>query len=279
MFPVLLDFGTHDLPLLGPTHLFLPTYGVLFALAAVLAWWWFLRRGRSLGLPEDPLFNLGFYTLLAGILGAKALLVVVDWRSYLQHPADVLGTLRSAGVLVGGVIAGASVFVFYARRHGLPVALLTDAIAAPLAAAQALGRLGCHAAGCCWGVETVHPWLWVKFTDPVARAQTGVRLEVPLVPTQLIQMAHDLLLAGLLTWLWRRRPQPPGTVAWTYVLLYSIGRGVIEFWRGDAARGLYFAGRVSTSQIFSVLGIALAAAMLLRGRRLLRGPAAREVAS
>ena len=48
MFPTLIDFGTHDLPLLGETHLFLPTYGLLFASGTVLAWWWFTVRARGL---------------------------------------------------------------------------------------------------------------------------------------------------------------------------------------------------------------------------------------
>ena len=152
MYPILIDFGTYRLPFLGETHLFVPSYGLLFAVGTLLAWVWFMRRGRALGVPEEPLFNLTFYTLLGGILGAKLTLVLVDLRSYLEHPADLWGTLRSAGVLIGGVIAGAAVFVLYARRQGLPLFRLGDAIAAPLAMAQGVGRLGCFAAGCCWGV-------------------------------------------------------------------------------------------------------------------------------
>jgi len=278
MFPTLIDFGTYDLPLLGETHLFLPTYGVLFAGGAVLAWWWLMRRGRSLGIADEPLFNLCFYTLLAGIFGAKVLLVILDWRTYLAHPQELLGTLRSAGVLVGGVIGGAAAFVFYARRQGLPVLRLCDAIAAPLALAQAIGRLGCFSAGCCWGVESHARWA-ITFTDPVARSQTGVPLNTPLVPTQAIQVVHDLALAGLLAWLWRRRIQPAGTVLWIYVLVYSVGRGIIEFWRGDAARGLYFGGQVSTTQLFSIAGALFALVMLVRGRWRSSRLAGEEVAS
>jgi len=267
MYPTLIDLGTHDLPLLGPTHLFLPTYGALFATATVLAWWWFLRRGRRLGLPEDRLFDLSFYSLLAGILGAKLALVVVDWRSYLAHPGELWGTLRTAGVLMGGVIAGAVMFVAYARRHRLPLFRLGDAVAAPLALAQGLGRLGCLSAGCCWGVRaSEHARFAVTFTDPAAHDQTGVPLHVPLVPTQLYQASADLLLAGLLTWLWRRRVEPPGTVFWTYMLVYGVLRGVIEFWRGDAQRGLYFGDRFSTSQLLALAAVLFAVAMLLRGR-------------
>lgn len=268
MLPTLLDLGTHDLPLLGRTHLFLPTYGILFALSVLIAWGWFSRRARGLGIGEEHLFNLCFYTLLGGILGAKLLLVLVDWRYYLSHPVAVLGTLRSAGVLLGGVIGGSLAFFLYGRRHDLPLGRLADAIAAPLALAQAIGRLGCYSAGCCWGVPAhANNPLATVFTNPLAGQQTRVPLNIPLVPTQLIQFVHDLVLSLVLAWLWRRKLDPPGTVIWIYTLLYSLGRGIIEFWRGDTERGLFFGDLLSTSQLFSLAGIALATFMLLRGRR------------
>jgi phosphatidylglycerol:prolipoprotein diacylglycerol transferase len=268
VFPILIDLGTHDLPVLGETHLFLPTYGVLFAIAVLIAWWWYIRRARTLDLAEDLLFNQIFYALLAGIIGAKLALILVDWRSYLAHPGEILGTLRSAGVLMGGVIAGALVFTWYARRHDMPLHRLGDAIAAPLVLAQGIGRLGCLSAGCCWGrpLDADHP-LAIVFTDPRAREQTGVPLGSPLAPTQIIELSYDLLLALLLTRLWRARLAPDGTVFWIYVLAYSAGRLIIELWRGDVHRGLYFGGLLSTSQLIAMGGIALGSVMLLLGRR------------
>ena len=81
----------------------------------------------------------------------------------------------------------------------------------------------------------------------------------------------DLLLVVVLTLLWRRRPKPEGTVMWCYVLLYSLARLTIEFYRGDIDRGLYFSERLSTSQLFAVAGLVVAAFMLIRGRFPRRG--------
>lgn len=269
MHPILLDFGTYDLPLLGSTHLFLPTYGVLFATATLLAWWWFLRRARALGVEPERAFNLTFYGLLAGLLGAKGTLVLVEWQHYLAHPRDLLASLRSAGVLLGGVAAGALVFVLYALRQRLPLYSLGDAIAAPLALAQSVGRLGCTAAGCCWGVPLhSRPWWALVFHDPTAAEQTGVPLDVPLFPSQPVQALNDLAIAGILTWLWRRRRKdglPEGAVFFGYLVLYGVSRGVLEHWRGDIARGLWFGGRVSTSQIFSALAALTGMVLLVRG--------------
>jgi phosphatidylglycerol:prolipoprotein diacylglycerol transferase len=262
--PILIDLGTFDLPLLGETHLFLPTYGLLFACGVLIAWVWFMRRAVGMKVDPDQVFNLTFYSLLAGLIGAKVSLVVVDWEYYLSDLSNLLGIIRAAGVLMGGVLAASLVFALYAWRTGLPMRRLGDAIAAPLALAQAIGRLGCFAAGCCYGVAT-EGWCAITFTDPAAATQTGVPLNVALIPTQLIQMLNDLALAVLLTWLWRRRIRPAGTVFWIYVLLYSVTRGVIEIWRGDAQRGLYFGGTVSTSQLLAILGVVLAVTMMVVG--------------
>lgn len=265
MHPILVDFGTHELPFLGATHLFLPSYGIIFAIGALIAWWWFIARARTLELPQEPVFNLAFYTLLAGLFGAKLTLIVLDFPYYLAHPAEILGTIRSAGVLMGGVLAGAVTFIFYARKHGLPILVLADAIVAPLSLAQGIGRLGCFAAGCCFGVPS-GAWCAIPFTSEAAHEQTGVALGIPLLPVQLFEFGFDVALALFLTVMWRRRPRPAGTVAWLYFVVYGLGRGAIELWRGDAVRGLWFGGAVSTSQLFSVVSIVVGAFLLIRDR-------------
>jgi phosphatidylglycerol:prolipoprotein diacylglycerol transferase len=274
MHPILLDFGTHNLPFFGTSHLFLPTYGFLFALGVVAGWWWFLRRAVRIGVDPDRAFNLTFYTLVAGIVGAKAALVLVSWRYYLLNPAEILSTLRIAGVLMGGILAGAAVFVLYVLRQRLPLHRLGDAIAAPLALSQAIGRLGCLSAGCCWGVPSPRLWCALTFTDPVARERTGVPLGTPLFPAQLVEMAADFLLALILTLLYRRRVRPDGTTFLVYVLTYSVFRGAIEIWRGDEQRGLWFGGALSTSQILALLTGLWALGMLIYYRLRRDEPAA-----
>jgi len=265
MHPILVDFGTFNLPVFGTTHLFVPTYGVLFAIGALVAWWWFVRRAQTLGLAQEPVFNLAFYALLGGLFGAKLTLIVIDLPYYLANPLQILATIRSAGVLMGGVLCGAFAFIVYARAQKLPLFALGDAIAAPLVFAQAIGRLGCFAAGCCWGVPT-NAWCAVHFVSDVAHDQTGVPKGIGLVPTQLIEFGFDLALALLLSVLWRRRPRPAGSVFWIYLILYGAGRATIEHWRGDAVRGLWIHGAVSTSQIFSLAAVAIGALFLIHDR-------------
>ena len=254
MRPYLIDLGLFRIP----------SYGILFAGGVLLAWIWFTRRARSMDLPEEKAFNLAFYSLLGGIVGAKLLLILIDWRDYLADPALILGTLRTAGVLMGGVLGGAIVFIYYVRKHSLPVVPLLDAVVAPLALAQAFGRLGCFCAGCCYGkvVEHDHP-LGVIFSNPDAIAHSRHATDT-LIAVQPLEAGVDLLLVALLTWLWRYRPQPPGLALGAYLLLYGIARFSLEFLRGDSGRGLYFDGAVSTSQLFAVGGMLIGVVFIIR---------------
>ena len=268
MFPQLIDFGTLQLPLFGEVHPILPTYGVAFAIAVALAWSWFDRRAKSLGVAEEQRFNLMFYALLAGLLGAKLLLLVVDWRYYLiEHPSEIPTVLRSGGVLMGGVLLGALTFSLYSVKRALPFWRLLDAMAGPLILAQAVGRLGCFAAGCCWGRLAPHGSAFaVTYTSHAAHDHTGIPLHEPLYAVQLIESGIDLMLLIPLTWMWRRQLRPAGTTWWSYVLLYGVARFGLEFLRGDLHRGVYFGGTVSTSQLLSIGAAATAALLLVRGR-------------
>jgi phosphatidylglycerol:prolipoprotein diacylglycerol transferase len=266
MHPILIDLGTLSLPFLGETRLFLPTYGVLLAVAVALAWTWFHARALSLDVHREDAFNLAFYSLIGGLLGAKASLVVIDWRWYLEDPARILSTIRSAGVLMGGVAFGIVAFLAYARRKGLPILRLGDAIAAPLALGQAVGRLGCFSAGCCYGTAAPDAWCAVTFGSAEAAARTGVPLGIPLLPVQLFQAGADLAIAAILTGLWRRPIRPGLVFAW-YLVLYGAARFTIEFWRGDAARGLWFSGALSTSQVLSLASIVCGAVWVVAATR------------
>ena len=120
-------------------------------------------------------------------------------------------------------------------------------------------------AGCCYGRSCDLPWA-VTFSDPAAFQLTGVPLGVPLHPTQIYHALADFLILATTLWILKRR-RYEGQVFWCYVLLYAILRFVVEMFRGDAARGVFFDGRVSTSQLIAVPAALLAAFMLFRLRR------------
>jgi phosphatidylglycerol:prolipoprotein diacylglycerol transferase len=271
MHPILADFGWHELPLIGRTHLYIGTYGVLFASAALIGWLLWIRIAKRDGLDVDRIMDLGFYALLVGLLGSKVGLILTEPSYYLSSLAALSTTLRAAGVLLFGVLAGIVTIVWYSRRHGIPVWAVLDSAAPSLAIAQAVGRLGCFAAGCCYGRRAVNlPW-GVRFTDPAAEMLSGTPLYDPsdperalniLHPTQLYQAAADFGLFLFLLWIARRKGFT-GRRALLFIAIYSVTRGAIEFLRGDAERGVFSIPgtslSLSTSQIICLAGMVFVA--------------------
>jgi phosphatidylglycerol:prolipoprotein diacylglycerol transferase len=176
--------------------------------------------------------------------------------------------LRSGGVWYGGFLGGLAAGLFLVRRYRLPFWKATDAFAPGVALGQSVGRLGCFAAGCCWGDSCEQPWA-VVFPEAAAQA-TGVPAGVPLHPTQLYESAAALLIFLFLVWLHRRK-RADGQVLAAYAALYGATRFTIEFFRddprGDIA-GLTTLTGLSTSQLISLFVFAGGVVFLiLRGRR------------
>jgi phosphatidylglycerol:prolipoprotein diacylglycerol transferase len=186
-------------------------------------------------------------------------LVITDFGTFRASPADLLSRARSGGVFYGGLIAAVAVACWYIHRHGMPFWTTCDAFAPGIALGHVTGRLGCFAAGCCYGRPTNVPWA-VIFTSPQAAANVGTPLGIPLHPTQLYESGAELLILIVLLATERRGRPFPGRTFWLYMILYAISRYIIEFYRGDP-RGVIFG--VSTSQFISLLLAPLAIAMLI----------------
>ena len=270
MYPVLfdLDLGRYGKFTIG-------TYGLFYALGFLLALRLAVALARREGIEPARIVDLGIVALLTGFIGAKLTLYLVDAGYYVAHPMDILRNLRSAGVFYGGFALASAAAFLYVRRHRLPLGKVADVAAPPLALGQAVGRIGCLMAGCCYGKSCDLPWA-VTFRDPAAFQLTGVPLGIPLHPTQVYHALADLLILAITLLLLPRR-RFAGQVFWVYVLLYAVLRFVVELFRGDAARGLFFGGALSTSQLIAIPGALVAALILYRlGRAGGDVPAARR---
>jgi phosphatidylglycerol:prolipoprotein diacylglycerol transferase len=234
------------------------SYGVLLAASYLLGLRLAMTRARARGLDAARMLDLGIYIIIAALVGAKLMLLVVEGR-FPTSPADVLSLVQSAGVFYGGLIAAIGVAFWYIARHGLPFWTTCDVFAPAIALGHVTGRLGCMAAGCCYGRPTDVPWA-VVFTNPLAAANVGTPLGIPLHPTQIYEAGAELLILGLLLATERRGRPFPGRTFWAYMLLYAVSRFVIEFYRGDPRGELL---GVSTSQFISLVLAPLSIAMLV----------------
>jgi phosphatidylglycerol:prolipoprotein diacylglycerol transferase len=270
MHPILFDFGGFTIY----------AYGVLLAAAYLLGLQFALVRARARGLDSQRVMDLGIWIIISALVGAKLLLLIVDFRQFTSNPRELLALARSGGVFYGGLIAAVLVALLYLRRHKLPLWTTTDVFAPGIALGHVVGRLGCLMAGCCFGKPSSVPWA-ITFRDPAALANVGTPLGVPLHPTQLYEAGAEALILGFLLLMERQEERPfPGRTFWSYMLLYGLSRFVIEFYRGDN-RGTVF-DLLSTSQFVSVILVPLSIVMLVvlsrRPDPTLREPAQRAAA-
>lgn len=243
MFPQLIHIGRFSLA----------TYGVLAATGLLVGLWVIVWCARRQGMNVDKTWNLGILAILSAIVGAKLLLIAIDARYYAQHPAEIfsLGTLQAGGVFEGGLVAAILMSAWYIRRNHMPVLATCDVFAPGIALGHGIGRIGCFAAGCCYGKPTDLPW-GVTFTNPLATFYSQTPLRIPLHPTQLYEMMAEFVNFSLLMWLLRRKSFD-GQVIGAYLFLYGVERYFLEFLRDDPGRGSVFGGMMTGTQLISIV--------------------------
>ncbi|MBU2549385.1 MAG: prolipoprotein diacylglyceryl transferase [Proteobacteria bacterium] len=238
---------------LGP--LTIHTYGLLVAAGFVLGVAWSVREARRAGIDRDPILDLAFYLVIAALIGSRLMFVILRWDYFQDHPLDAFKPWTGGLVFYGGLLAAILAFIVIVPGRKMPFWLTADAFAPGLALGQALGRLGCLAAGCCYGRPSDLPWA-LTFTDPECLAPLGL----PLHPTQLYTALALLAVFGLLI-LVRRHRRFPGQVFWMYALLHGLVRFHVEFLRGDFRGHGPIPGLTSTQVV--ALALVLAAIVML----------------
>lgn len=251
MFPKLISIGSF----------FLPTYGLLVALGFLAGIWLTTKLARRAGIDPEKVGNLAIYCALTGLAGAKLLMFLMDFEYYARNPGRILSfdTLLSAGVYYGGFLAAFLFAWIYMKRQNLPWLKTADVFAPGVAIGHAIGRLGCFAAGCCWGSLCERPWA-VTFENPAAHDLTGVPLGIPLHPAQLYEAGAVALLAAFL---YRQsgHPHREGRILGFYLALYAIIRIVVEFFRFHE-QALPWGGPLTWTQWIAV-GLGVLGAILL----------------
>jgi phosphatidylglycerol:prolipoprotein diacylglycerol transferase len=235
-------------------------YGLMIGTGFLLGLFLAARRAKKEGIDPDRILDMGVYVLLAAIVGSRVLYVLTNLHEFTRNPLDAFAVWKGGLVFYGGVIAAVPVGIWYVRKHNLPVWKTADVLAPYAALGHAFGRLGCFFAGCCFGAPCSGP-ICITYADPHSLAPLGIAL----YPTQLMESGGEFLIFGLLVLL-RRYNKFEGRLFWLYLLFYSVLRFGIEFFRGDAIRGVYFGGLVSTSQLIALGIFILSGIMIVRLR-------------
>lgn len=234
MHPILFQIGSF------PVH----AYGALGALAFVVGAGLTLWRCRRQGIDLNRMSDVIFWTALLGIVGARAVFALQN-PGIVRSLGDLLD-LRGGGlVFYGGLLTGLPVGFALMRRFELPMFASWDIWGTAFPLSHAISRVGCFAAGCCYGSPYGGP-LAVRFPADQHVAPAGV----PLHPVQLYEAA-GLLLVGLATNLFHRHRRYDGQVFLLYLVLYAALRTVTEAFRGDVDRGWFLPEVLGETLTFS----------------------------
>ena len=204
----------------------------------------------------EKVFPLAVWAVLGGFIGSKLLYLLTRLPDLIADPSLIADSLKNGFVVYGGILGGIFSAWIFCRRSKLDFLKMFDLTMPSVALAQGFGRIGCFLAGCCYGME-------VSENNPIAvvfRESAYAPNNVPLLPTQLISSALDFLNCGVLLLL-SRKLKTDGQVAGFYLIFYSIGRFVLEFFRGDLIRGTV--GALTTSQFISVFTLAAGIVMVV----------------
>lgn len=226
-------------------------YGLMVGIGFVLAVLIGGYRTKKLGLSEEEFTNIAICLLIFGWMGGKLLFIIVNIKSFLRSPLPLLGS--EGFVVYGGIITGILSIYIYCRIKKLSFLSYMDMMAPAVAINQGLGRVGCFMAGCCYGKPTDSAF-GVVFPEGCL-APAGVRL----IPTQLISAVFDLAMAVFLIAV-TRKVKYRGIISGLYLVMYGVGRFIIEIFRDDIDRGMV--GALSTSQFISIFTIIFAAGYL-----------------
>ncbi len=255
MYPVLLD--------LGKVHLY--TYGLFVALGLMTAIWISKRIAKPHGISPDTITDIFIVILVSAIVGARLLYVAINFSTYKDHPLEMLKIWNGGLVFFGGFIVAAAAAAVYFNLKNLKIWKMADIISPGIALGHAVGRIGCLFAGCCYGKACDLPFA-IKFTHPESLAPLGVYLH----PTQMYSIFSNLILFFILMGLHKKK-KFDGMIFLSYIMLYSLFRSIIEFFRGDF-RGDFFFEFISMSQGIGLLVFLMALILLTKLSKSSHGP-------
>ena len=228
---------------IGPITIY--GYGLMIGIGVLAALMYGAWQAKVKKLSLDVVASLGILCVVLGFAGAKLLYILTDFATFLNDP---IGQLAGQGFVVyGGVIGGAVAAYVYCRVKKVDFWQYFDLLLPGVALAQGFGRIGCLLAGCCYGMETDGP-LYIVF-----HSSSFAPNDAHLFPTQIISSIGMFLIA-LFLHLYSKRAKHVGNVGAMYLILYSIGRFGIEFFRNDFRGEI---GIFSTSQFISLFVVIL----------------------
>ncbi|MDY7039218.1 MAG: prolipoprotein diacylglyceryl transferase, partial [Thermodesulfobacteriota bacterium] len=201
---------------------------------------------KSCGISSQQVMDMGFIMILSAIAASRAMYVLMNASYFILNPLDIFKIWQGGLVFSGGIIGVVLSIFWYVRRHNLSLWKTCDMWAPATAIGQAIGRIGCFMAGCCYGRPTDLSW-GVVFTHHHSLAP----LDIPLHPTQVYSSISGFIIFFITILLYSKK-EFDGQVTLWFLILHSTARLTIERFRGDD-RGMFLNTDMSTTQLVAML--------------------------
>ena len=228
------------------------TYGFFVALGALLGglyMWW--QGKRQFGWSFDQANTLFVLLILGGVVGGKLFVILEDPTYYLGNISNLFS--GSGFVFYGSLLTAIPIMLWFFKKNKIPTLAMLDIMAIVTCIVHGFGRIGCYMAGCCYG-KPANGFFSVIFTNPICQAEPK---NVPLHPTQFYEasLIFSIMIFLLIFKRWKRFD---GQLFISYLIIYAIGRSILEIFRGDLDRGFVVKDVLSTSQFISGIIIVIA---------------------
>ena len=252
MYPELLRINTPEfLRSFLPEELVVQSYGAVIVLGVIFIYHFLKSRVKKYGISGEELSNIIFYTFIAAFIGGKLFYYLQEPTKYIADPSRMMKNMGSGFVFYGSLIFAIPTIVYMLKRKSVPIREFLDILAFVGPIIHSFGRLGCFLAGCCYGL----PWEdgpGVVFRNPLTKARP---MDIPLYPTQLFDIAVNVGILIVLIYIAKKK-RFQGQLFLVYIMMYGVGRSIVELFRGDSERG-YILDLITHSQLIAVILIGM----------------------
>lgn len=239
-------------------------YGLMYAISFLLGIEIAKKYGEKKGLSPETIENYAFIAMISGLIGGRIYYVIFNLDYYLDYPGDILAVWKGGMAIHGGILGGIIGTCIYGRIKKLNPLLLGDCVAVPLLLGQAIGRIGNLMNGEIYGVPTFTPlkyiftlkprfYEWFNYYNSLSVDGKGAFKELvpwglvfpnsspagsefpnlPLHPAMLYELVLNLIGVLFLWFFLRKKNYKTGTLWCSYIIIYSIIRTFVSFFRAE----------------------------------------------
>lgn len=241
-------------------------YMILSLIGILVCLFYIIKKSKKEKISDYDYIIVVLFGALGALIGGHLLYGIVNYKLIVMFLTKI-NKVKSLQVLIqcfvemfggsvfyGGLIGGLIAAFLTIRIKKMNIKKTTDFLTPVIPLFHFFGRIGCFLSGCCYGIESK-----IGFTYKHSLVESANN--VNRFPIQLVESFYNLLIFILLTIIYKKK-KLKGKLIYLYLFIYSIGRFIFEFFRGDSYRGFILG--LSTSQFISIIIFVIALYMLFR---------------